>query len=410
LLSTRHTEWKILANFNPEIPEKNDKRNGHMKTKRKISGYFSRSAGGIIILLAFAILSVLFTGPRSAVSKPAAPSRRIASIDLGDVAVDIGNSTIKKLSAVDGTVLWSVSVTNDGALAVDPSDLGVYTGYGNHNYVGSGTVYKYAANGTLKWTSSISVGGVCNFYYVSYAAVDAASARPGVVWTQTGCFGGMAKTSRSTGAQKWSTETNDIGRASIDPSNGQIYDITNAGPTYNYNTIYSVSADGNTLNSARSCEGYTDLNPADGMLYRGGNRCGVILAQMDKVNLGATNWTLDLSSYISSFDALAVQPWCGGYIYVASAADSKIVVVDPSTQTVVRIFTTAIGANNIAVNPAGGNLYITDGSSHFVYAYTPTGSLIWTSPDLGGAAGSIAAPKGIVGTPTLLPHPPQPQP
>ena len=90
---------------------------------------------------------------------------------------------------------------------------------------------------------------------------------------------------------------------------------------------------------------------------------------------------------------------------MASAADSKIVVVDPATQTVVRIFTTAIGANNIAVNPAGGDLYITDGSTHFVYAYSPTGSLVWTSPDLGGAAGSIAAPKGIVGMPTSLPHP-----
>jgi hypothetical protein len=376
-----------------------------MKTKRKISSYFSRSAAGIIILLAFVILGAFFAAPRSAVSKPAALSLKIASADLGDVAVDINNSTIKKLSAEDGTVLWSVSVTNDGALAVDPSDLGVYTGYGNHDFVGSGTVYKYAANGTLVWTNSISVSGVCNFYYVSYAAVDVTSAKPGVIWTQTGCFGGIAKTSRSTGAQKWSTETNDIGRASIDPSNGQIYDITNAGALYNYNTIYSVTADGNTVSSPRSCEGFTDLNPADGMLYRGGNRCGAILAQMDKVNLGATNWSLDLSTYISSLDGLAVQPWCGGYIYVASAADLKVVVVDPATQTVVRIFTTAIGANNIAVNPAGGNLYITNGSSHFVYAYSPTGSLIWTSPDLGGAAGSIAAPRGIVGTPTHLPHP-----
>jgi hypothetical protein len=54
--------------------------------------------------------------------------------------VDIGYSTIKKLSAADGRVLWSVNITNDGALAVDPSDR-VYTGYGSHGYGDPGTVY-----------------------------------------------------------------------------------------------------------------------------------------------------------------------------------------------------------------------------------------------------------------------------
>ncbi|HEY4285434.1 MAG TPA: LamG-like jellyroll fold domain-containing protein, partial [Chthoniobacterales bacterium] len=319
---------------------------------------------------------------------------------ISDVAVDVGNSTIAKLSAADGTVLWSAAATNDGAIAVDQSDLGVYTGYGGHSFGGSGTVYKYSASGTLAWTNSISRSGTCNFYYVNNVAVDATSSSPGVVWTEGGCFGGIAKSDRSTGSQQWSVFTNDIGRASIDPANGQIYAITNN----HYSTIYGATAGGG-LTSASSCEGYTDLNPADGMLYRGGNGCGTTLSQMNKSSLGATNWSMDLSSYIASFDALGVQPWNGGYIYVASVSSSKIVVVNPASQTVVRTFTTAISPNNIAVNPFGGNLYITDNASHFVYAYSPTGSLVWTSPDLGGAAGSIAAPRDIVGAPSIAPLP-----
>jgi hypothetical protein len=168
---------------------------------------------------------------------------------MGDVAVDVDNNTIKKLSAADGTVLWSASVANDSALAVDPVDLGVYTGYGSHSYGDSGTVYKYTADGTLAWTNSISVSGVCNFYYVSYAAVDTTSVSTGAVWTQSGCYGGVAKTNRDTGVQQWSVLTNDIGRASIDPVDGAIYDITNAGSNYNYDTLYIVSADGTTVNS-----------------------------------------------------------------------------------------------------------------------------------------------------------------
>jgi YVTN family beta-propeller protein len=108
---------------------------------------------------------------------------------------------------------------------------------------------------------------------------------------------------------------------------------------------------------------------------------------------------MDFSSYISSFDSMAVQPWSGGYIYVGSNAHSKIVVVDPATQTVVTTFSTAVGPSNIAVNPKGGNVYVSNGSSHFVYAYSPTGSLVWTSPDLGAGVVNIAAPRGIVGTP-----------
>ena len=357
--------------------------------------------------------------PFSNARTPTAPVPGIVSTSLGDVAVDVDNNTIKKLSAADGTVLWSASVANDAALAVDPVDLGVYMGYCSHSYGGSGTVYKYAADGTLVWTNSISVSGVCNFYYVSYAAVDTTSTNAGAVWTQSGCYGGVAKTSRDTGVQQWSVLTNDIGRASIDPVDGTIYDITNAGSNYNYDTLYIVSTDGTTVNSVTSCEGYTDLNPADGMLYRGGNTgssgCGLILSQIDKSDPGSTNWNMDLSAYITSFDALAVQPWSGGSIYVASASSSRIVVVDPATQTVVRTFITTATPNNIAVNPINGNVYITDGSSHFVYAYSATGALVWTSPDLGGAAGSIAAPRTIAPTgrarPTPRPHPtPLPRP
>jgi hypothetical protein len=65
----------------------------------------------------------------------------VLSSSIGDVAVDVGNSTITKLKASDGTVLWSASVTNDGAIAVDQFDLGVYTGYGSHSFGGTGTIY-----------------------------------------------------------------------------------------------------------------------------------------------------------------------------------------------------------------------------------------------------------------------------
>ena len=66
---------------------------------------------------------------------------------ISDVAVNVGNNTIAKLNAADGTVLWSVAVNNDGALAVDPLDFGVYTGNGSHSFGGPGTVVKFDANG-----------------------------------------------------------------------------------------------------------------------------------------------------------------------------------------------------------------------------------------------------------------------
>lgn len=314
---------------------------------------------------------------------------------IGDVAANVGNTKIVKLNAADGSVYFSVSMATDGALAVDPYDFGVYTGNGSHSLGGTGTVIKLDSTGSLVWSKSVTGGGICGFYYVSGAAVDATSASPGVVWTETGCYGAFAKTN-SSGTQLWSASTNDLGRASIDPSTGDIYAVTNAGSSFNYDTIYKATS-GGSVTSAGSCEGLTDVNGVDGTLYRGGgsgsSSCGLILYQMNKGTLGATDWSLDLSSKISSFDGLAVQPWTGGYIYAASASSSKVVVIDPATQSIIRTFTTAIGPHSIAVSPLTGNLYISDGSSHFVYAYSPTGTLVWTSPDLGGPVYGVASPK-----------------
>jgi YVTN family beta-propeller protein len=325
------------------------------------------------------------------------------SSSIGDVAVDVGNNTLYKLKAADGTIIWGpVSRGNCGGLAVDQVDFGVYTGgAANCTGGGSGAVYKYDASGASVWSTSYSGCGVSGNYYVGNGgiAVDTTSGTPGVVLAKSGYYGDLGKVSRTNGSTLFCDPTNDLGRPTIDPVNGQIYAITNAGPGLHYNTLYSAAAAG-SLTSTGSCEGYTDLNPADGMLYRGGGGCGLTLYQMNKTSLGGTNWSMSLSGSIASFEALAVQPWSGGYVYVASVSSSKIVVVDPATQSVVRTFTTAITPNNIAVNPSGGNLYITNGASNFVYGYSPTGSLVWISPDLGGPAFSIAAPKEIVGTPT----------
>ena len=116
-----------------------------MKTKTKTSGYIIRaSAVATLLLAALVALTSAFelvnSSPSSSLAS--APSPKTLSTNLGDVAVDVDNNTIKKLSASDGTVLWSASVANDSALAVDPVDLGVYTGYGNHKYTGRGTIYK----------------------------------------------------------------------------------------------------------------------------------------------------------------------------------------------------------------------------------------------------------------------------
>src|SRR5581483_3549975 len=213
------------------------------------------------------------------------------------------------------------------------------------------------------------------------------------------------------GSQLWSVLTYDLSRPSTDPFTGQIFAITNAGNSYDAETIYSVTA-GGSLSYAASCEGFTEVNPADGMLYRGGGDpaargCGTTLSQMNSSILGATNWSVDLSSYINSLDAIAVQPWQGGYVYAASVASSKIVVVNPATQSVVTTFSTAVPPRFIAVDPNQGNLYVASDQDPFVIAYGPTGALIWINPNLGGNVSNLATARGLAGTapPTPTPTP-----
>ena len=330
--------------------------------------------------------------------------------DASNVVVDVDFTTLVKLNSVNGSVLWSVPVVNDGALAVDPLDFSVYTAVGGHNPGLDGTVYKFTANGGAGWTNSITINSFCDFDFVTGAAVDATSSQPGVVWTENNCFGAVAKSDRATGAQQWSVLTYDVGRPTIDPLTGQIYTITNAGAAYDAETIYSIGANG-TLYSAQSCEGYTDLNPADGQLYRGGNGatrgCGTTIYQLNTAILGAVNWSLDLSSYVSSVDTLLVQPWPGGLIYAASINSSKIVVVDPATRSVVTSFPTAIAPKFIALDPNGGNIYVANDSNQFVIAYSWTGGLVWINPNLGGTVRGLATARGLIGNP---PPPPTPTP
>jgi autotransporter-associated beta strand protein len=140
------------------------------------------------------------------------------------------------------------------------------------------------------------------------------------------------------------------------------------------------------------------------MLYLGGNMgvggCGLQLSQLNKSALATPNWTMSLAGVVTSFDTLAVQPWTGGYIYVGSNNDSKIVVIDPATQTVAKVFTTAVPPGSIAVSPNGGTIYVGWSASGFnnVYAYSPQGALLWTSPNLGGPIYALASPRNLVGT------------
>ena len=323
----------------------------------------------------------------------------LASQTTVGIGPDAQADRILKLNAADGSLLWYTLLGNDGALAVDPGDLGIYTAVGGHNFGNDGFVYKLDNSGNLAWSNTITLNSYCDFFYVTNVAVDAFSSNQGVVWSENGCFGALAKTDRSTGAQQWSLLTYDVGRPSIDPATGEIYTISDAGAQYVADTIYSVTADG-VLSYASSCEGFTDLNPADSQLYRGGGNpgCGITLSQLSTSSLGTANWSMDLSSYIGSFDSFAVQPWQGGYIYVASVASSKIVVVDPVTQTVVTSFSTALAPKFIAVNPIGGNVYVADSTHPTVIAYSPTGALVWINPNLGGTVMNLATVRGGIGS------------
>ena len=341
----------------------------------------------------------VFTSALAVASDAALPA------GAADPVVNVNKSTIVKLNAADGTVQWSVAVANDGALAVDPGDFSVYTARGGQSVGTDGTVYKFGANGLPTWTNSLSLNSYCDFQFITNAAVDATSSSPGVIWSESGCFGALAKSDRATGAQQWSVLNYDIRRPSIDPTSGQIFDMTSAGNNYNAETIYSVSA-GGSVSYASSCEGFTDLNPADSMLYRAGGDpqargCGTTLSQMNNSVLGSVNWSMDLSGYVSSIDALAVQPWQGGYVYVGSVASSKMVVVDPSTQNVVTSFSTAIPPRFIALSPDQGNVYVASEQSPFVAAYSPTGALVWINPNLGGNVSNLATARGVVGGPTI---------
>jgi hypothetical protein len=239
----------------------------------------------------------------------------------GDVAVDVGYSTLYKLKAADGTVRWGpVSRGNCGGLAVDQLDFGVYTaGAANCTGGGTGTVYKYDASGALVWSTGYAGCGVSGNYYVGNGgiAVDTTSGTPGVVLAKSGYYGDLGKVSRTNGSTIFCDGTNDIGRPTIDPSNGQIYDITNLGGP-GYNTLYSATATG-SLTSASSCEGYTDLNPADGMLYRGGRSCGVTLYQISPAlthwpsSRGAADTSTRRASHLpkSSLSILQRKLWSG---------------------------------------------------------------------------------------------------
>ncbi len=147
-----------------------------------------------------------------------------------------------------------------------------------------------------------------------------------------------------------------------------------------------------------SSEASTAVNPADSMIYQATGNGQSTVYQMNQFGAAAPNWSLDLSSYVKSVDALAVQPWKGGYVYAASASSSKIVVLDSTTKKVVTVFDTAIPPRFMAVNPNGGNVYVADGQSQFVIAYSPTGSLAWVNLNLGGVVSKIATAKELVGS------------
>src|SRR5262249_41777210 len=154
---------------------------------------------------------------------------------------------------------------------------------------------------------------------------------------------------------QWSVRAKNDGTLSVDPADLSVF---TAG---NYGTIYKFAADGTPnrsafvnaggyqvtpKTSANSSQGVSDFNPASGTQYRSD---GATLYQVN--SLGVATSSMDLSNELKSVDALAVQPWEGGYVYAASATDSKIVVVDPATNNVVTTFDTAIAPRHMAISP-----------------------------------------------------------
>lgn len=235
----------------------------------------------------------------------------------------------------------------------------------------------------------------------------------------------IAKLNPADGSVEWSVPVSNDGSLKVDPADLSVYTSVKS-PNSKEPTRYKFSPDG-TVNWASNriaqsndsttaaaspddaslCDAYTDSNPADAMVYRGGGDiegdCGPRVYQVNKFNPAAINWSMDLSGYVRSVDALIIQPWAGGYLYAASAASSKIVVIDPATQSVVTSFETAIPPRHVAVNPNGGNLYIADGQNPFVISYSPTGALNWVNLNLGGAVSNIATAKGVAGVASASP-------
>jgi len=214
----------------------------------------------------------------------------------------------------------------------------------------------------------------------------------------------LVKLNAADGTVLWSVDVPNSDAATIDASDLSIY-AGGIGTSSKITADGAVSAApdyrglmaGDLAAYSGSSQDYKAVNPADGTMYLANGNGQATVAQMNRFGATAPNWSLDLSSYIKSVDAVAVQPWKGGYVYAASAASSKIVVIDSTTQKVVTTFDTAIAPRFMAVNPNGGNVYVADGQNQFVIAYSPTGSLAWVNLNVGGTVSNIATAKELVG-------------
>lgn len=213
----------------------------------------------------------------------------------------------------------------------------------------------------------------------------------------------IVKLDAADGSVQWSVSAKNDGTLSVDPADLSVYTTGAA-----HGTTYKFTADGTPNRSGfvnassyqvtpkaavNSFQGVSDFNPASGTQYRSD---GATLYQVN--GLGVATSSIDLSTELKSVDALAVQPWEGGYVYAGSATDSKIVVVDPATNNVVTTFDTAISPRHIAISSEGGTIYIADGQNPFVIAYTRTGALSWINLNVGGAVTNLAAAKRMVAT------------